>query len=154
MALSKEEDPERPLSPEGRQKLETAAQAIRQLELKVDIILTSTQKRAVQSAEIVAAALDCPLESIIDTTFFKPSAAPVDAVHRLEKFKNREALFIVGHLPSLAGIASQLLLNQPGLSINFQNGGLALIEVETLPSQVGVLQWYLPPEILQRLGGK
>ena len=51
-------DEDRPLTPEGRVKMQQAAEGIRRLELKFNLIFTSPLLRARQTAEVVADVLD------------------------------------------------------------------------------------------------
>ena len=52
-------DSERPLTPEGRRKLEEVARAMVAMELAFDLVLSSPYLRARQTAELVVAALHC-----------------------------------------------------------------------------------------------
>jgi len=51
-------DSERPLTPEGRARLEQAATGLRRLNPKYNLIFTSSLLRARQTAEVVAVAFD------------------------------------------------------------------------------------------------
>ena len=51
-------DADRPLTPKGKQRLWRVAEAMEEMELEFDIILTSPFVRALQTAEIVAEAFE------------------------------------------------------------------------------------------------
>ena len=51
-------DADRPLTPEGKEKVHQIAEAILGMELKFDLILSSPYARAEQTAKIVAGELD------------------------------------------------------------------------------------------------
>ena len=53
-------DADRPLTLEGRAKLKLAAQGLRELGVKFNVIFTSPLLRARQTAEVVAEILDLP----------------------------------------------------------------------------------------------
>jgi phosphohistidine phosphatase len=76
-----------------------------------------------------------------------------DTVRYLKQYENRNAVFIAGHLPSLAEVASFLLASGSKISIRFERGGLGRIDVESLPTREGELRWYLTPEHLRLIAG-
>ena len=65
--LSKNEDPEESLSPEGEAMVSKAAQAIKRMGLAFDAIIASPKMRSKQTAAFVAEAAGYPLENIIET---------------------------------------------------------------------------------------
>ena len=151
LALSRDEDPERPLSAEGTLGIEAAARAMRCLGLEFDAVLASTKQRAWQTAEIVARGLGYPVKSIQEAAALDPSAQAEDALTFLSKQVQGNSVFVAGHLPLLAAIASALLTGHGGAAICFENGGLCRIDVDTLPTHAGVLRWYLTCDHLQRI---
>ena len=153
VALSERENPERPLSPEGRRQIETCAKAIARLGLEFDLIVASTKKRSIQTAAIVADATGYR-KTIEETDAIKPSAEPEQAFAYLEEHRGRRSVLIAGHLPSLAKIASALLSNQSDVLIEFKNGGLCRIDLESVPGrQSGTLCYCLTPIHLALIAG-
>ncbi|MGD9339110.1 MAG: histidine phosphatase family protein [Syntrophobacterales bacterium] len=65
--LSKDEDPEESLSPEGEAQVSKAAQAIKRMGLGFEVIIASPKKRSKQTAAIVAEAVGFPVEDILET---------------------------------------------------------------------------------------
>ncbi|GAH10759.1 unnamed protein product, partial [marine sediment metagenome] len=57
-AASKEQDPQRPLIQEGRGELQKVTEFIKPLKLSVDYLWHSEKKRAVQTAELLAEAVE------------------------------------------------------------------------------------------------
>src|SRR5438034_1098826 len=55
-ARSHKDDSERPLTPEGRRKMERAAHGLKELVPELDVLAASPYKRAVDTAEIIAGA--------------------------------------------------------------------------------------------------
>jgi phosphohistidine phosphatase len=120
--------------------------------VNLDAIVCSPKKRSQQTAAIVANELALATDKIIETDKIKPMAPAAEAVDFLVGLLNRNRILIAGHLPSIAEIASYLLTEQSKVVINFQMGGVCRIDVETLPTHSGVLQWYLRPDQLRLLG--
>jgi len=149
----KTEDPERPLSSTGEQQIRASAKAIRKMGLKFDLIITSTKKRSRQTAEIVAKTIGYPTESIIETDSVRPSALPQTTIDFIGQFKDKNSIFIAGHLPSLPKLASYLLSEGSEISIHFENGGLCCIAVEILSAGSGDLRYYTTPQQLQLIAG-
>ena len=149
--LPKEEDPERGLSEEGMRQINLSAKAMKKVGMKVDVICSSPKKRARQTAEIVAKELGYPIEKIEISSVFEPLSPPADAISYLQSFTDKTSIFVAGHLPSLAEIASELL-SEEHISIQFQMGGICEIEVEELPTHQGKLISLLTPEQLALIG--
>ncbi|RUM89268.1 MAG: phosphohistidine phosphatase SixA, partial [Thermodesulfatator sp.] len=137
--LSKEEDPRRPLSPEGREETQRMAAWLKELGLRVPEIWHSTKLRAKETAEVLAEALEA-------RTLEKEGLAPLDDPAPLaETLKSRtEDLLIAGHLPFLSRLASLLLLGDPEKEIvNFRfSGCLALVREESWR-----IDWFLKPDL-------
>src|SRR5207244_3974272 len=55
-ARSHKDDSERPLTPEGRRKMERAAHGLKELVPELDVLAASPYKRAVETAEIIGGA--------------------------------------------------------------------------------------------------
>lgn len=143
--LSKDEDPEESLSPEGEVQVSKAAQAINRMGLTFDVILASPKKRSKQTAAIVAEAVEFPVDSIVKTEKVKAMTPAEDTISFLKQFEGKKSLLIAGHLPSLAEVASALLTSGSKAAIQFERGGIGRIDVDALPTHEGRLRWYLTP---------
>ena len=146
--LSKDEDPEEPLSREGEAHISAAAGAAKKMGLQFDVVIASTKKRSRQTAEIVAGGLGFPTDQIIETDKVKAMTAPEETMDFLRQFENKKSIFIAGHLPSLAKLASYFLTGGESASIHFLRGGLGRIDLEAFPNKGGKLRWYLTPDQL------
>jgi phosphohistidine phosphatase len=140
-SLSKEEDPERSLSGEGISEVEqVAANAARQNVL-VSHIVHSGKKRALQTAEIYARALQ-PGKGVMETD----GLAPLDDVRLITKaIKSEDNLMAVGHLPFMERLVSYLItgsIDQP--VIKFQNGGIVCLDVDPAVDS-WVIKWTMFP---------
>lgn len=146
--LSKDQDPEEPLSHEGQAQISVAAGAAKKMGLRFDAVIASTKKRSRQTAEIVAGALGFPVDRIIETEKVKAMTPPEETVEFLRQYEDIKSIFIAGHLPSLAKLASYFLTGDENASIHFLMGGLGRIDLEAFPNQGGELHWYLTPDQL------
>ena len=147
--LSKDEDPEEPLSPDGKKQVSKAAKAIKKMGLQFEVIIGSPKKRSQQTAEIVAEAVRFPSERIVETAKVKAMTPAEETIAYLAQYNDQESVFIAGHLPSLAEISSTLLTSGSKATIQFERGGLGRIDVQKLPTHEGKLRWYLTPAQLE-----
>ena len=108
-ALSKEADPERPLSDEGRMQASKMASFIKPQRIEVDAIWQSGKTRALQTAETMATAVYSS-SGILEHTGLEPN----DPVKPIAKELKKETgdLMIVGHLPFMDRLASALLAGE------------------------------------------
>lgn len=147
--LSKDEDPEEPLSPDGKKQVSKAAKAIKRMGLQFDVIIASPKKRSQQTAALVAKAVGFPVEGIVETEKVKAMTPAEEAIAYLAQFEDKDSILIAGHLPSLAEVASALLTSGSKATIQFERGGIGRIDVEKLPTHDGKLRWYLTPAQLE-----
>ena len=151
--LSKDEDPEESLSPEGEAQISKAAQAIKKMGLEFDVIIASPKKRSQQTAALVARTIGFPVDSIVETEKVKAMTPAEETVRYLEEFQGKQSVLIAGHLPSLAEVASFLLTSGSKATIQFERGGIGRIDVNRLPTHEGRLRWYLTPAQLDLMTG-
>jgi phosphohistidine phosphatase len=145
---SREEDPARPLSNEGKQAIERVAKYVAQMGLILDRIYHSGKLRAYQTAEILAHHL-----RIDERVEARQGLDPLDDVKPTLAWLNQQAangvkaLAIVGHLPFLDKLASSLIVgNEAAGVVAFQYGGI----VKLTPRREGrgyAVQWILTPEL-------
>ncbi|UCD70896.1 MAG: phosphohistidine phosphatase SixA [Syntrophobacterales bacterium] len=150
-AYSKDQDPERSLTPRGEDQIRSSGKALKKLEVDIDIIVSSPKKRAMQTAEIVAGELGYPKEGIEVTEVLEPLTPSEDAIAYLRRFIDKGKMLLAGHLPSLGEIASNLMSEGVPISIHFEMGGVCRIDVDALPTHKGDLRWILTPTQLRLL---
>jgi phosphohistidine phosphatase len=122
LALSEQEDAERPLSPGGVEQIQDAAAGMKQLRLAFDLIISSPKRRAHQTAALVAEAVRYPYSDILVSDSLLPQADPKDILELLVVEPSQSHILIVGHQPCLGKFAS-LLLGGGGVTI--ENAGLS-----------------------------
>jgi phosphohistidine phosphatase len=151
-------DADRPLTPEGRAKMKLAAEGLRELGLKFNLILTSPLLRARQTAEVVAEVLELQhkvkiIESLAPgQAFIESEGQHAEIFLELGAYQFDRAL-LVGHMPDLAELASLLLSGNRNLNIEFKKGSVCAIEVSSLPPRgPGLLRWMLTPKQMRLFG--
>jgi len=140
-SLSKEQDPERGLSEEGVSEVEQVAVKAARQNVPVSQIVHSGKKRALQTAEIYARALQ-PGKGIMETD----GLAPLDDVSLFAAAVNpTDNLMAVGHLPFMERLTSFLINGSTDKTvIKFQNGGIVCLDIDP-DTDAWVIKWTLYP---------
>jgi len=140
--LPKDQDPEQPLSDEGRNEVENIAEVAAGYGVSVAVIEHSPKLRAQQTAEIFS-------------TFLKPDQGPreregikaLDDVTAIAgKLRAGDNRMLVGHLPFMERLAAYLIAGrQDPRVIKFQNGGIVCLDCEEEGGWF--VKWALMPHI-------
>ena len=142
VAMSKDEDPDRPLRSEGADTVSRMAAWGVEQGLGVDEIRHSGKRRAAETAEILGVHLQPVLGVRVAS-----GLAPLDDVRPVAEALGGEdnTLMLVGHLPFLARLAGFLLTGSPEATpIRFTNAGIVCLK----GGQEGwELAWSVPPEL-------
>lgn len=145
--LSREIDVHEPLSPVGREQIEKSAQAARILGLRFELVVASPKARSLQTAELMAQATGYPVTHIEVTEAVKAMAPPQKTLDFVAEYQGLDSILIVGHLPSLALVASLLLTGRESLGVAVENGGLTQIDWQGDPGKA-TLNFHLLPQQL------
>jgi len=143
-AVSKEADPERPLTEEGIRDARKVAGFIKPLELCVDYLWHSGKKRAEQTADILA--------DVIIINKGKTARTGLDPNDDVIAFKDklgksRQDIMTVGHLPFWAKLASLLVAgSESANTVAFRNAGIVCLN--RLDDNTWQLEWMITPDIL------
>ena len=143
-AASKEVDPERPLTEEGRGDIQKVAAFIKPLNLSVDYLWHSTKTRAIQTAEILAEVIKIHKEKIE-----REGLAPNDNVTAIkdELIATQQDTMIVSHMPFVSKLASLLLTGREFAdTVAFRQGGIVALN-SSEPNQWKI-EWMVIPELL------
>ena len=143
------EESERFLTPEGIERTRQAARGLRALKVEVSAMLTSPYRRALETAEIAAEALEFPQRSIRKTDALLPSAHPAEILTELRKMKSGNAMCF-GHAPQLDEIIAYCLGVQGELTA-LKKAGVACLEMVSLSPPAGYLSWLMTPKALRNL---
>src|SRR4030042_2330672 len=142
-ATSKEIDPERPLTEEGRRDVEKVAAFIKPLNLAVSFLWHSGKTRARQTAEILAEVITIGNEMAAHN-----GLAPNDDVQAIKEqiVSVRQDVMIVGHLPFLAKLASLLLTGSESAgTVAFKQGGIICLSCED--KNQWQIDWMITPDL-------
>ncbi|MGD0611736.1 MAG: phosphohistidine phosphatase SixA [Anaerolineales bacterium] len=148
-----EDDSQRPLTPKGAAKMRRIAKGLIRVDPKIDLILTSSYLRAVQTAQIVAAVygMDKRLQT---TDALTPMQSPAAVIREIvDMLPGPSNLLLVGHEPFLSSLTSVLLAGDESLAIIFRKGGVCKLSVQELKyGRCATLEWLATPKLLSRLG--
>lgn len=143
-AESKEVDPQRPLTEQGRSDIRKVAAFIKPLNLKVENLWHSGKKRAVQTAEAIAEVV-----TVRKDTAVRNGLAPNDDVVPIKKEVEaaRRDTMLVGHLPFMDKLASLLLTGSESAgTIAFKQAGIVCLEYSD--ENRWQFNWMITPELL------
>jgi len=141
-------DSDRPLTPEGEDKMRQIADAMRGMDLKFDLILSSPFARAEQTANIVAGELD---EEVTFTKYLEPGGNALELIGEINDEKPQRVL-LVGHEPDLSSFISVLITGGSEATIDLKKGGLCKLTTDKLVfGQCATLNWLLTPKQLRQL---
>lgn len=142
-------DEERALTPGARERMRAAARTIARLEPGFQAIWTSPLKRARQTAEPVARALDQE-EDLIETDALAPDADPSEILKEIQK-RRMERVLLVGHMPHLGKLLGYLITGRAGTVVEMKKGALARVAIEgKTPTLPGTLTLLLTSKALAR----
>jgi len=140
------DDSERPLTVEGKKRMQREAAAIRTLDLPLDVIISSPLVRAAQTAGIVAKARGSAARLVTDGRL-APGFGPKHLAAIVAEHRGARGLMLVGHEPDFSETISQVT---GGGRLAMKKGALAYVEVEDPASLKGTLVWLIPPKVLER----
>ncbi len=144
------DDSKRPLTPEGKKKMQEIAQGLCRLGFDPDWIVTSPLVRAVETAEIVAESLKTKLPMDFCDAL-RPGRSTEALISFLARHPNRKRVMVVGHEPDLSQMAGRLV-GASRARLAFKKGGCCLISFDEFPPKSpGELIWWLTPRILRKL---
>ena len=144
-------DHDRTLSPEGKEKTSQAAAGMAALGCRPDRVATSPLPRAEETAQIMAEVL-CPKAPVDRCDFLAPGAATQEVLDWLAREKPSDAM-VVGHMPDVARMASELLTGGQGLELVFKKAAVCCVSFDGEPALgEACLEWLLQPRVLRALG--
>lgn len=140
-SLPKEKDPDQSLSREGLMETNAMAALAAENSLQVMRIMHSGKKRALQTAEIFAKALE-PEDGMSKGT----GLAPLDDVTAFAAtMSNKENIMVVGHLPFMERLVAYLVTGSTDRKvIRFQNSAIICLDIEDV-SDSWFIRWVLFP---------
>jgi len=144
---------DRPLTPDGIQKMKKATAGMKELGIEPHTILSSPLPRAWQTAEIIAKTLGSKI-NLKELQALSPSGKRPDVYKAMQAFENEDELMLVGHQPSLGEIAGEIAWGSAECYVELKKGGGCAIDLEDLtPRPHGTLTWLLTPSTFRTLAG-
>src|SRR5438046_3049450 len=117
-------DRERKLTQEGREKLKRVANTLCEMGIQFDLILSSPFARARQTAEIIAASLECE-KRLKFSEQLEPGATAGPLIQEMNRLSNpSDSILLVGHEPFLSGLISRLVAGNDESCFTLKKGGL------------------------------
>jgi phosphohistidine phosphatase len=143
LSLGKDENPEQGLSEAGIADTKRVAEVAAGYKVQVRAIRHSPKKRARQTAELMASALNPPEGTTEGTNLL-----PLDDVGKLAPaLASGDQLMLVGHLPFMEQLTSLLITGSPEQRVfKFQNSGIVCLDQEP-QSLSWFIKWALMPNI-------
>ena len=146
-----EDDSQRPLTEKGRDKMKSIASALKELEVKPDLIVSSPYVRARETAEILAKVLKYRSEVAFSDALV-PMGNADNIIGEINEKYSVDELVLVGHEPCLSELISTLTTGNPDLAIDIKKGGVCCLSSDDLHiERKAVLEWLLTPKILTEL---
>jgi phosphohistidine phosphatase len=146
-------DGDRRLTESGKKRMKAVAKAIAEMDPEYDAVLVSPLVRSRQTAEPVVRACGFDGE-ITETRGLLPNADPEEILREVAGL-GAERLLLVGHQPHFGRLLGRLATGRRDVEIPMKKAGLAEIEAEgDLSLGRGELKFYLPPRLLEVLGGR
>lgn len=141
-AKSKDEDPDRPLTDEGRREIDAVMLLMMQYgAITASRVWHSGKLRAAETAQRIADKLDMAVEK---SDGLKPLDDPVVWAERLAG--TPEDTMLVGHMPHLRKLASHLLCGDADAGlVDFFNGGVVCLSDDDGHWSV---RWSVPPSLV------
>jgi phosphohistidine phosphatase len=143
-AVSKDENPDRPLSDKGRVDVARVADFARPLKITVDYLWHSKKSRAAQTAQILAEVI-----KVKKGLSERDDINPNDDINPLLKDLSKADgdIMIVGHMPFLGRLASELLSGgETANTIHFRQGGIVCLNYDR--DTGWQIEWMITPDIL------
>ena len=149
-ARTNRDDAARPLTTEGRRKMERGALGLRQLVPEVDLLASSPLRRAADTAGIISHAYgELKVERVSELA---PGASVDRVIAWLQSQPARGTIAVVGHEPDLSCMVCALLCGADNPFLELRKGAACLLD---LPGRVArgaaTLDWLLGPKHLRRL---
>ena len=150
------DDSQRPLTEKGSQRMVNIARGLKNLEVRFDVILSSSYLRAIETANIIIKVLKMDKSQLAISENLEPMGFPDQLIGEInENYSNLDSIAMVGHEPNLSALISLLVAGDPALSINMKKGGVCHLSADNLiHERRATLEWLMMPKHLIGLGEK
>jgi len=146
------DDRTRPLTEEGIEKTKKAVKGLEQLDVRPTQLLCSPFTRTQQTAKIAKDILGFPSDPQLCWELLS-DASPEIFLDFFSSFSREDTVLCVGHEPHLGFTAGMMICGQPVPGMSLKKAGACSIYFGGTPRPgAGLLEWWLPPTHLRRLG--
>ena len=140
-------DLKRGLVKEGKEQCILMARVLSALKVQIDVVVSSSLKRALQTAQFVATELGH--EAKIEIS---PALAPDGNFAAFQdlmaKYASYEGVLVVGHNPNLNQFLGKLVTGNGGASLRLRKGAIARVDMDRHPAQ---LNWLIDPRMARNI---
>lgn len=141
-------DEKRPLDKQGIQDCAYIGRVLASLNVRVDLIISSPLKRAIQTASLVGNEIGYDAKIVL-TPALRPEATYSAFLQMLEERRSEEAVMVVGHEPNFSDFLGGLISEpEAPASINLKKGAVARVDMN---HRRGELRWILTPKVVRAL---
>ena len=143
-----EDDSQRPLTDAGRKKMKKIVKGIHQLNIELEVILSSPYVRARDTAKILAGEFEMKNKIAFSDNLIPPGNFEnlISEIHEKYDVNN---LALVGHEPMLSSLISWLATGNTDMRITLKKGGIAYLSADNLYQDGrATLEWLLTPAVL------
>ncbi len=142
-------DEKRPIDKLGEEQSHDVGRAMAAIGVVVNVIISSPLARAMQTAAIVSQEIGHEEKLVLDDAL-RPEATFEKFKGLLNRYKDKTAIMVVGHDPSMTEFANRVLSGgRPLAAIEMKKGGVA--KVQNDPRGHAVLKWCMPPKVVQKI---
>jgi phosphohistidine phosphatase len=141
---------ERYLTEEGIKKTREVARGVAAISKKPDLLLSSPYVRAMQTAQLFAAALKYPKQKIRKTNLLLPGSDVAAFFRELAHDKNAERVFCFGHAPHLDEVIAAVLGSKHDAT-SMKKAGVACFDLRRVVPPSGTLAWLATPKLLKKI---
>ena len=138
-------DAERPLTPEGKRKLNQIGKALNLLETNIELVVSSPYVRAIETAEILYESLH--VQNAMEVTEELTPNGNVRQLLALLRKLHPKSVLVVGHEPYLSSLIALLVSGNPDAAILMKKGSIGKLVANRLEfGRCACLEWLLTPK--------
>ena len=142
-------DEKRPIDKAGEEQSHDVGRALAFVGVTASVIISSPLTRAMQTAQIVAEEIGYE-EKIVQDNALRPEATFEQFKSLLNRHRDKPAVMVVGHDPSMTEFVNRVLSGGgPLAAVEMKKGGVAKVEKEL--RRPAVLRWLMTPKVVQRV---
>jgi phosphohistidine phosphatase len=140
-------DSEPELSESGKKEIILMGEFFKKMGKSFELILTSTKKRAFETAFLLA--METDYKGTIIQSEKCSSTIPADEIMGfMEQYEGLDRILLVGHMPSLSRLGSLILMGKEEMEIAFYPASCLMIEKKHISKGSGVLLGKISPFML------